>query len=248
MLGGGTVIRIAICDDSPTFLQQTKSMIDQWNISAIQNITTELFEDGDALLSAHARMPFDIVLLDIVMPLLNGLDTARELRQKDKNVKIIFLTSSAEFALESYTVKASNYLLKPLDSNRFFACLDDVVAEVHDNTKCIIVKGLDATHRIPISDINYIESQLKHIIFFLTDHRTITSLDPFYVYEDLLTLDDGFFKCHRSYIVNIHHIDNYSHAEIVMRSGQHIPISRSFQKSFEPAYFRVIFGKAGDEI
>ena len=223
-------------------------MLHQWDTSAGHNVTTELFEDGDALLSAHTKNPFDIILLDIVMPLLNGIDTAKELRQKDKNVKIVFLTSSPEFALEGYSVKASNYLLKPVNPDALFSCLDELVAEVQNNTKCIVIKGLDATHRISLSDITYVESQLKHIMFFLADNRTIASLEPFYVYEDILTLDDGFFKCHRSYIVNIHHIDNYSHSEIVMHCGRHIPISRSCQKSFEPAYFRVIFGKVGDDI
>ena len=104
------MIRIAICDDSSAFLHQTKFMIDHWD-NYPQNITTELFEDGDTLILAHSKRPFDIILLDVVMPLLNGIDAAKELRRKDKTVKIVFLTSSAEFAVDSYTVKASNFFV-----------------------------------------------------------------------------------------------------------------------------------------
>lgn len=242
------MIRIAICDDSPAFLQQTKFMITHWDSPAARSITTELFEDGDALLSAHAAAPFDIILLDIVMPLLNGIETARELREKDKSVKIVFLTSSTEYAVDSYTVKASNYLLKPVNPDSLFACLEELISDMHGIAKSIVVKGIDATHRILLSDIEHVEAQLKHVVFFLKGNRTVESAEPFYTYENALVLDDGFFKCHRSYIVNIHHIDNYSHSEIFMQSGRHIPISRSCQKNFEASYFRVIFGKAGDEL
>lgn len=241
------MIRIAICDDSSAFLHQTKFMIDHWD-NCPQNITTELFEDGDALILAHSKRPFDIILLDVVMPLLNGIDAAKELREKDKTVKIVFLTSSAEFAVDSYTVKASNYLLKPIEPVKLFACLDELMAEIQSVSRCITVKGIDAAHRIALWDIEYVEAQGKHIIFSMTGNRMVESLEPLYAYENILVLDDGFFKCHRSYIVNIHHIDSYSHSEIVMRSGCRVPISRNCQKDFENMYFCVVFGKAGDDI
>ena len=241
------MIRIGICDDSSAFLHQTKFMIDHWD-NRPQDIITELFEDGDALILAHSQNPFDIILLDIVMPMLNGIDAAKELREKDKNVKIVFLTSSAEFALDSYTVKASNYLLKPLEPAQFFTCLDELIFDIKSVSKCIIVKGLDAVYRIPLSNIEHVESQSKHIIFYTSDNKTIESTDPLYTYENILLFEDGFFKCHRSYIINIHHVDSFSPSEVIMQSGCRIPISRSHQKSFEDIYFHVIFEKAGDNL
>ena len=80
----------------------------------------------------------------------------------------------------------------------------------------------------------------------LTDGRVIETGDPLYVFEDLLNLEDGFYKCSRSYIVNIHRIDTYTLKEVKMRSGYRIPISRKNQKEFENTYFSVTFGKAGD--
>ena len=241
------MIRIGICDDSSAFLHQTKFMIDHWD-NRPQDIITELFEDGDALILAHSQNPFDIILLDIVMPMLNGIDAAKELREKDKNVKIVFLTSSAEFALDSYTVKASNYLLKPLEPAQFFTCLDELIFDIKSVSKCIIVKGLDAVYRIPLSNIEHVESQSKHIIFYTSDNKTIESTDPLYTYENILLFEDGFFKCHRSYIINIHRVDSFSQSEVIMQSGCRIPISRSHQKSFEDIYFHIIFEKAGDNL
>lgn len=241
------MIRIGICDDSSAFLHQTKFMIDHWD-HCPENIWIELFEDGDALILAHSKNPFDIILLDVVMPLLNGIDAARELRAKDKSVKIVFLTSSAEFALDSYAVKASNYLLKPIEPAKLFSCLEELMFEIKAISKCLTVKGLDAVHRILLSRIEYVESQSKHIIFYTDENKTVVSTDPLYAYEKRLLLEDGFFKCHRSYIVNIHHISSYSHSEIVLQSGCRIPISRSHQKDFEEIYFRVIFEKAGEDV
>lgn len=108
------MLKIAICDDSPLFLEQTRSAVLKW--SDENQISTKLYiyENGDELIATNMAEPFHIILLDILMPLLNGMDTARELRQYDKTVKIIFLTSSPEFALESYDVKAYSYLLKPV--------------------------------------------------------------------------------------------------------------------------------------
>lgn len=239
------MIRIGICDDSSAFLQQTKFMIDHWD-NPPQKITTEVFEDGDSLIAAHTKIPFDIILLDIIMPMLNGMETARELRQADKNVKIVFLSSSPEFAVESYAVKASNYLLKPFDASRLFTCLDELISEIQSTSKRLIIKGLDATYKIPFSDIEYIESQNKHIIFYTTENKMIVSTESLYTFEDTLLLEDGFFKCHRSYIINIHHIDSYSRTEVLMCSGRSIPIARSHQKTFEDTYFHTIFQKAGD--
>ena len=242
------MIRIAICDDSYAFLQQTKFMIQHWESPVAKEIVTESFEDGDALLAAHTKNPFDIILLDIVMPLLNGIDAAKELREKDRNAKIVFLTSSPEYAVESYNVKASNYLLKPVNPESLFSCLDELISDIQSIAKSIPVKSTDATYRVALSDIEHVEAQLKHVMFYLKSNRTIESPEPLYSYEDMLTLDDGFYKCHRSYIVNIHQISNYTHDEIIMRSGRRIPISRNNRKLFDAIYFRVVFGKVDDDL
>lgn len=239
------MLRIAICDDNISFIQQISSMIDSWQAKPTSTVY-QCFDNGDDLANAHNAMPFDIILLDIVMPLANGIEVAREIRHTDKNVKIVFLTSSPEFAVESYTVKANNYLLKPVDKNALYRCLDELAREAEKELNSITVRGLYSVQKLLLDKIEYVEAQNKHIVFNLADNNKTETTEPLYFYENKLTIDDGFFKCHRSYIVNINYIDTYTTKEIIMRSGYRIPIARSCQKKFENAYFSVMFGEAGD--
>jgi len=239
------MLRIAVCDDDITFVNRVTKIIDLWQNKPL-NTACYGFDSSDKLINAHSSLPFDIILLDIVMPFVNGIETAREIRQNDKNVKIVFLTSSPEFAVESYTVKADNYLLKPVDARKLYECLDELVQEITQNSRLITVKGPYSVQKIPVDRIEYIEAQNKHIIFALQNGTVIETTEPLRVHENSLGLDDGFFKCHRSYIVNMNHIDTYTIKEIKMRSGCRIPIARSCHKEFESAYFKIIFGKAGE--
>ena len=239
------MLRIAICDDMPEFLKEANSLVTAWkkdhDIAVI-----ELFSDGDSLIEAHIQNPFHIILLDIVMPLINGIDTAAQIRKNDKSVKLVFLTSSPEFAVESYSVHANGYLLKPIEKSKLYACLNELYTSINDNSKYILIKNTPTVHRIDLNSIEYAEAQGKHVIFFLSDNSQIKSSEPFYIYDNMLTANDGFFKCHRSYIVNIYRISKYTPKEITMRSGCRIPISRNSHKAFETAYFELTFGKAGE--
>ena len=239
------MLRIAMCDDMAEVLQQTKQILARWpNRPASMGI--ELFTDGDALMAAHSASPFDIIFLDVLMPLLNGIETAAEIRQQDKSVKIVFLTSSPEYAVDSYRVKANNYLLKPVDTNKLYACLDELTEELRQQTKTVVVKVRNGVHRVELQNIEYVESDNKYVHFALSDRSVLTSTSPLYMYEKSLLLEDGFFKCHRSYVVNIHKIKSFTNKEITMQSGCRVPISRNSHKEFETAYFAALFGKAGE--
>lgn len=238
-------MKIAVCDDTYSFLTDTQETIKRWP-NRPDGTAISLFCDADALIEAHRVDPFDVIFLDVVMPLLNGIQAAGEIRRKDKNVKIVFLSVSPEFAVDSYTVKADNYLLKPVEQQKLFDCLDEIQLQLQESAKAITVKGVSAIYRIKLQDIEYLESQGKLVCFSLTSGRTIYGTDPLYAYEKSLLLEDGFFKCHRSYLVNIHKIQTFTPKEIIMNSDTRIPISRGCQKEFETAYFAILFGKAGD--
>ena len=179
------------------------------------------------------------------MPTFNGMDAARELRLIDQTAKLIFLTSSSDYAVESYTVKASNYLLKPVKTELLYSCLDELVAEFNHQGPSVAVRSANAAHQVKLDELEYVEAQNKQLCFVLTNGHAIHAVDPLYTYEDKLLLKDGFIKCHRSYIVNLQHIATYTQKEIQMRSGCRIPISRGCHKAFEEAFFNVIFEKAG---
>ena len=107
-------MKIAVCDDEVEFLNSACSMILKWAKKHDIHVKLYRFDNGDDLINIHKKECMDIIFLDIVMPLFNGIDTAKELRSENHNVPIVFLTSSREFAVESYEVKALNYLLMSL--------------------------------------------------------------------------------------------------------------------------------------
>ena len=238
------MLRLAICDDMLECLQSTKDLLEQWEEKPT-DILIELFTEGDSLMAAHTSNPFDIILLDVVMPLLNGMEVATEIRKFDKSVKIVFLTSSSEYAVDSYSVNANNYLLKPIEPSKLFYCLGVLYKDIMEHAKYITVKSVTAMHRIALRNIEHIEAQGKRVLFVLCDGTTVESTNPFYFYEEQLLQEEGFLKCHRSYIVNIYKISTYTQKEIRMQSGLRIPISRSYHKDFENTYFELLFRKEG---
>lgn len=239
------MFRLALCDDLSDFSTHIHSLINRWD-KRPDDLTIELFADGDSLIKEHSNHPFDIIFLDVIMPLLNGIETAREIRRTDSTVQIIFLTTSSDFAVESYTVKANNYLLKPIAADKFYQCLTECFQNIFMQTKYISVRSASTVHRIELRNIEYLEAHGKQVMFLLSNGDTIHATEPFYSYENKLLFKDGFFKCHRSYLVNMQKIDTYTLKELKMHSGCRIPISRGCQKEFESAYFEFVFGKAGD--
>lgn len=236
------MLRIAICDDNSDFLDQANNLIKKWFEQ--NNIPVEIyrFDNGDALIEKSATVQIDIIFLDIIMPFLNGMDTAKELRQTNRNVKIIFLTSSPEFALESYTVKAYDYLLKPITYEKIKAVLDECSHGFDTEPKNIVFKTAFGYQKLFYYDIEYAEAQSKKVTFYLRDGNTIDAIEPFYSFVKRLTNCDGFFKCHRSYLVYLHNVDHFNMTEIITKSGRRIPIARGYGKPFQEAYFSRIFG------
>ena len=235
------MIRIALCDDSREFLDQTRSLIERWSEQSKIPAEISWFDNGDALLAKTAEFHMDVVFLDIIMPLLNGMDTAKELRQSDTAVKIIFLTSSPEFALDSYSVKAHDYLLKPVTYEKIREVLDECSSTLHIEPKSIVLKTTFGFQKIFYHNIEFAEAQNKKVIFNLSSGKTVEALSPLCSFEDHFTDSDGFFKCHRSYIVYLPNIDHFSMKEITTRSGRKIPIARSYVKAFQEAYFSHMF-------
>jgi len=235
------MMKIAICDDDQECLDSTKHMIEQWITENAISAKIYCFDHGDALISKNANFKFDIVFLDIVMPLLNGIDTAKELRIKDETAKIIFLTTSPEFALASYSVKAFDYCLKPILYKKIEDVLNNCALALHIDPKNIIIKTVSGYQKLYFHDIEYVESQNRQVVFSLRSGKTLETSDPLYTFEDKLLSKDGFFKCHRSYMVYIPNVDYFNMTEIKIKSGRTIPIARGMGKTFGEAYFSYMF-------
>ena len=105
----------------------------------------------------------------------------------------------------------------------------------------LVIKTSFGYHALRLSDIEYAEARNKHVVFHLRDGRDIEALESFRSVEDRLEQNAVFFKCHRSYQVNLRNIDHFDRTDIVMRSGACIPLSRSCKQGFQDAYFAVRF-------
>ena len=235
------MIRIAICDDEWICLDNTKRFMEQWSAQSGVPVRIDCFDNGDALLAKVRTARMDIIFLDIVMPLLNGMDTAREIRELDKTIPILFLTSSPEFALESYSVKANGYLLKPVQYEQIVEVLNDCATALREEPKHLLLKSDYGYQKIYLREIEYIEAQNKRVLFYLQSGEMLTITEPLRSFEIKLFAQDGFYKCHRSYIVSLPFVNSFNASQITMKSGSRIPIARGVGKAFQDSYFSFMF-------
>lgn len=187
------MLRIAMCDDSPEFMQSTGQLIRKW--SEENNVPVDIFtfNDGDALIEKNMSFRMDIIFLDILMPVLNGMDTAKELRQRDTAAKIIFLTSSPEFALESYNIKAQDYLLKPVTYEKIKEALDECVKSLELEPMHLVLKTDTGYQKLYLQDIEYIEAQNKSVLFYLREGRKLAVAESLHSFEDKFAGSASFF-------------------------------------------------------
>ena len=237
------MLKIAVCDDDAVFLENTVEMINKWSTLRDEKTEIHTFSNGDDLIEGHKNVQMDIIFLDVIMPLLNGMDTARELRQNDNSVSIVFTTSSPEFAVESYEVKAQNYLLKPVSDKKIQAVLDEALLLKNHESKSVVFKTSFGYHRVFIDDLEYVEAQNKKVAVYLKDGSLLESPESLHRFEEQTADCPMLFKCHRSYIVNLANVDSFSSVKIVCKSGRSIPIARGCAKEFKEAYFKVMFNE-----
>lgn len=234
-------MKIAICDDEICFGQKLRVLLTQWATKNDLSLTLYQYTNGDDLLAALQITSMDLIFLDIIMPLLNGMDTARELRNAGMTAPIIFLTSSKDFALESYEVKAFNYLLKPVSTLRLFSVLDDFLKNFEASEETFTAHTSDGFCKITLNDVDYLEAQNKQVLVYLSDGTVMKIRELFSKCEGVFTPEKGFFKCHRSYIVNLSHIKQFTRTLITTSVSSSVPISRSTYSAFKDAYFAYMF-------
>ena len=235
-------MKIAICDDEKQFVDSICPLLEQWAASNSINLTLYRFSNGDDLIAAHRNHCMDLIILDVIMPLLNGMDTARELRNDEQTVPIIFLTSAKEFAVDSYEVKAFHYLIKPVDEIKLFHILDDFLKTIALPQSFFTAHTDRGFCKIVVDDVDYLEAQNKEVLVHLSNGRTIMIRELFSKCEEIFTLESGFFRCHRSYIVNLTNIEQFTKSEISTSQNTAIPISRNRYVAFKETYFNYMFG------
>lgn len=236
-------MKIAVCDDEIHFIDEVCSLLEQWGRERGMKLVLYRFTNGDDLIDAYQRVCMDLIILDVIMPLLSGIDTAKELRNMHQTVSpIIFLTSSREFAVDSYEVKALNYLIKPIDRTHLFLTLDEFLKTYNCAKNFFTAKTADGFCRIAISDVDYLEAQNKQVVVHLSGDRIITIRELFSKCAEIFSLENGFCCCHRSYIVNLNNVERFSKTEVITVYSAVIPISRNSYATFKETYFNYMFG------
>ncbi len=234
-------MRVAICDDDAAFLGEAAQAVRAWAEREGTVVDVRCCSGGGELLSLCGGSCPDLVLLDIVMPGISGMDVARELRARNESVRIAFLTSSPEYAVDSYEVHAAEYLLKPVSRARLERLLDECAHSCESEVPSVVVKTAFGFQRIFLADIECAEARNKRVLFWTRAGGCVEAVEPLRAYEQRLTLENGFFKCHRSYLVNLANVERFSATDAVMRSGRVVPVARSVRREFQEAYFAMRF-------
>jgi DNA-binding LytR/AlgR family response regulator len=230
-------MQILICDD---MRQETDKLA---NILNGMGINPAVFNSGaDALAFIRSGGAVDLCILDIVMPGMNGIQLAEELRSHGWAGDIVFLSASNDFAHQSYNVNAFHYLLKPPSRESVETLLDKLVnARKNAVSGSILLKTAGVAKNVPLRDISYIEVIRNKVCFRLTDGGEIEVYMTFKDAARELLSDNRFIQCHRSYVVNMDDIAEVCEWELFTRGKARIPVSRSF-RGVREAYFTRKFG------
>lgn len=239
------MIKIAFCDDDMEVLHQMNELLDRYRVERNEDITYAAFQSPFELLTEIEKgIRPDILFLDVVMPGQNGMDVAKEIRQYDTNMKIIFLTSSPEFAVESYSVGAYFYQLKPIWEESFFRLMDAVLAECEKKKKnSLILRSKDGITRIDLQQLEYCEVLGRKLLFHLEDGAVLESAGSLDDLAGQLMQYSNFFRPHRSFLVNMEYIQNISSRSIKMVNDAEIPIPHGKCSEIKNTYMEYAFNR-----
>lgn len=237
------MIKIAFCDDDMEVLHQMNELLDRYRVERNEDITYAAFQSPFELLTEIEKgIRPDILFLDVVMPGQNGMDVAKEIRQYDTNMKIIFLTSSPEFAVESYSVGAYFYQLKPIWEESFFRLMDAVLAECEKRKKnSLILRSKDGITRIDLQQLEYCEVLGRKLLFHLENGAVLESAGSLDDLAGQLMQHSNFFRPHRSFLVNMEYIQNISSRSIKMVNDAEIPIPHGKCSEIKNTYMEYAF-------
>ena len=223
------MIRIAICDDEKHMSEHIRSMVSDFFRKKNREISLRMFSSGEELLNYNGQI--DILFLDIQMKDMDGMETARRLRADKFRGFLVFITVLKEMVFQSFEVQAYDYLVKPVDDKQFEKTMDRLYASMQNagEDSLLVQKGYEG--RIILKkEIVFCEIIDRKIYLNLTSGEVV---DYYERIENLESkLDSHFFRCHRSYLINLKHLKGYKNGTACMDNGKEIPVSRLRSKEF----------------
>ncbi len=233
-------VRVAIVDDDPAERARIKECLQY--VSEQENIEflTEEFETGRSFLGNY-RPVFDIVFMDIAMPGIDGMATARSLREMDTVIVLIFVTNLAQYALEGYSVDALDFVLKPINRYSFALKMKRALTRIHHRFQDVISVKTDGSVRgIPLESILYLEVSGHYIIYHTMegDYAEYSTMKE----AEKKINRDSFARCSQSFLVNLYHVTSAGRETVLVRDKE-LPISRPQKRLFLEALSRYIGGR-----
>lgn len=221
------MIRIAVCEDSIPVQAQIEDHISE----ILTDCPVEIFSSGEELLSflSRERRRFSLYLMDISLPGISGIETAAAIRERDPYALIIFITDYKEYVYEVFETLPYRFITKPIDKDIFHKAISDAVNYITDRGELFHFHVDRVQYQIPFQEIIYFESNLRRV----TLH---TGKEAFSFYGRLRDLSEHlnpmlFVRTHASYLVNMEYIRSIRDAEVLLSTGEHIPVSRKYRPS-----------------
>ena len=228
-------MEVAIVDDEKVIREQIKKLVVKYE----PDCNAKTYETGEELLAEGKK--YDVVFLDIQMEGMNGIDTARALREKQEDMVVIFITGVKEYVFEAFDVSAFHYLLKPVEEKKFSEVFERAKKEVKKRTtqeqKNIFIKNRNRSFTINWDNILYIENRGKKVEI----HTGNEIIETYASMNDLeKQLGGNFYRCHRGYLVNMAHIAEYENDSISLNNGENIFMAKERYNEFVKEYMRYL--------
>ena len=219
------MINIVICDDEATARNTLCDYIDRFSKETGESFHITQFKNGEDLLHGYP-VHCDIILIDIIMDMLNGIETAARIRRMDRDVCIIFITQTPQYALNAYKVHALGYLTKPLAYNDLRYELNEALRRINFNKdEYIVLKSQSETTKVNIRDILYIEAQNHKLLVVSSDGTERQCYGKLSDIEQQLE-NKQFFRCHRAYLLNLRWLSRIDGNNALLSGGCSVPISK----------------------
>lgn len=223
-------MNIAIVDDEPVFLKQLHNRLREMKLPDCE---IHEFTSGRDLLSFYVKGMYEVIILDVEMPDLTGLQTAERIRQIDGSVIISFLTNYAEFAVKGYDVGAFRYILKNQPDYVYTKQLNSIIAECQQRFRTFTFNNKNLSFKFRLTDILYFEGHRRKVSLFTVNGELEYGGDFSTVCGELLKYN--FAIINRGILVNLDHIQNITKYDIILSNGRKIPIGKTYKDENEKA-------------
>lgn len=242
---GYFMIKVAFCDDDISVLDELKELLDQYRTKRKREIAyTSFCSSLELLANIEKGIRYDILFLDVILPNENGIKIAKEVRQYDSVVKIIFLTSSSEFAVQSYTVGAYFYQMKPIWKESFFNLMDSAISECQKEQQySLILRCKNGITRINLDRLEYCEVIGRTLLFHMESGKVLEGTGSMDELHGQLSQYENFVRPHRSFLINMEYIQKISYKAITMESLEEIPIPHGKCSEIKTIYLEYAFNR-----